>query len=351
MDQAQTPVAPRDYDFTMDKSRLKLWCIKALCSFIVLINVGTVDREDNEENFSNVNKSWGLALAIITFISALSVIGLHFHHLGAFFLATKIEGFTIGLHLLFTVIIVGIVSGPEGLGMDSSNSVHLGNAYYFSWASFGVAVALMSNFINGYLHLDIVQELRERSASFIYWVAIMSTSLVVLGASSDTYNSTCDVDNNAKPQPYCRRTVYGIVMGLAGTLFSLLIIAMKITRGASPFLLEVGLIVLLTLLFTIGTALITDVEGPGAPLGNLYYFSWISLGLVLWVAKSLHEDYKSASGMEIGGMGMTMEEDVVTSPRPTGAVVDQHDDMEEGGVAMTGGERVSTTNPDEADQI
>lgn len=214
--------------------------------------------------------------------------------------------------------------------MDDENAVHLGNAYYFSWGSFGVAVALFSSFVNSYLHLDIIQELRERSTSFVYWIALLTSSLVVLGSSSDIYNRSCDVDN--KPQPYCGRTIYGIVIGLAGTLFSLLIVAMKVSTGTSPFLLEVGLTVLMALAYVFGVGLITDVEGPGAPLGNLYYFTWISFGLVLWILKNLWDDYNTASGMDISGAG-AIGEDGVSSPsnvRPTQAVFDQHDVVEEG---------------------
>jgi len=332
--QQQQQQTQGDYDYTIDKSRLKLWSMKSLFSFIVLINVGTVDREDNEDNFSKSSKAWGIALSIICFISTLAMIGLHFHQLGAFFLSTKAEGFTILVHILFTTILVGIVSGSSGLGMDENNAVHLGNAYYFSWAAFGVAIALFSNFVNSYLHLDIIQELRERSTSFLYWIALLTSTLVVLGSSSDIYNRNCDVDD--KPQPYCNRTIYGIVIGLAGTLFSLLIVAMKVSRGASPFLLEVGSVALLALLFVIGVGLITDVEGPGAPLGNLYYFTWISFGLVLWLSKTLWDDYNTASDMDISG-GIAGDNDV-TSPsnmRPTEAVFDQHDAVEESDVGGT----------------
>merc|ERR1712165_431957 len=87
--------------------------------------------------------------------------------------------------------------------------------------------------------------------------------------------------------------------------------------------------------YVLGVGLITDVEGPGAPLGNLYYFTWISFGLVLWILKNLWDDYNNASGMDISGGGASgaIGEDGVSSPsnvRPTQAVFDQHDTVEEG---------------------
>lgn len=70
---------------------------------------------------------------------------------------------------------------------------------------------------------------------------------------------------------------------------------MKITRGiTAPYLMEVGIVFWLFLLYLFEVAFITDNSGPGAPLGNLYYFSWISFLLTIAIANACHEDLLEA---------------------------------------------------------
>lgn len=45
--------------------------------------------------------------------------------------------------------------------------------------------------------------------------------------------------------------------------------------------------------FAFGVSIVTSDEGPGGPLGNLYYFSWISFISSFLLGSSCYEDFQS----------------------------------------------------------
>ena len=46
-----------------------------------------------------------------------------------------------------------------------------------------------------------------------------------------------------------------------------------------------------------GVAYLTSDQGPGAPLGNLYYFTWGSFLSAFMLLASCFEDYQAAKGL------------------------------------------------------
>ena len=96
---------------------------------------------------------------------------------------------------------------------------------------------------------------------------------------------------------FCKRTKLGIGLGAAGAFFALVVVAMKIFTRKAPFLLEAVLGFIMLISFAFGTAYITSEAGPGSPLGNLYYFTWISFLSAFLLCSSCFEDYQSAKSM------------------------------------------------------
>ena len=54
-------------------------------------------------------------------------------------------------------------------------------------------------------------------------------------------------------------------------------------------------------MYGFAVAYLTSEEGPGAPLGNLYYSTWLSFGIVFFVATSCFEEYQAAKTMILTG--------------------------------------------------
>ena len=42
-----------------------------------------------------------------------------------------------------------------------------------------------------------------------------------------------------------------------------------------------------------GVAFLTSAQGPGSPIGNLYYFTWLSFLCNFMLVASVYEDYRS----------------------------------------------------------
>ena len=49
--------------------------------------------------------------------------------------------------------------------------------------------------------------------------------------------------------------------------------------------------------WAIGIGYITSELGPGAPIGNIYHFSWFSFLLTFLLGSSCYEDYQAAKAI------------------------------------------------------
>lgn len=279
--------------------RFRLWSFYAAVTFILSISIGQVDVnavQNIDDIHGKKDKAWGLAISIISLLTVLFVLGAHLSPLlRSKIIDHKAEGIIIGILLCMSIAIVAIVSGPErGLAVDKDGAVFIGNMYYFAWIGLFNVVSILSSFLESAYGLDVAYSMRSKSSSFTYWSGLLAASIIVMSTSADIYNRNCLVANEEKRQPFCSRSVIAVTIGTLGTLFSLAILTMKISLGAAPFLVEIGLGFLLFILYIVEIAHVTDVEGPGEPLGNLYYFSWISFLLTLGVGKACHEDYVEA---------------------------------------------------------
>lgn len=297
-------------------TRLRLWAYYAVFTLILIIAIAQVETAADanmDDEHGATDKGWGLALSIITLITIAFVQYSHTNPtLQTMIIGQKYEGIIILVLLLFSTVLVGIVSGPNrGLAVDKDGAVNVGNMYYSCWAGFINCFAILSSYIESSYGINVAQTMKARSSSFTYWTAFLLSSLIVMGTASDIYNRNCDVPNDDKQQPYCGRSVLAVTIGTIGVLLSLIVVIMKISMGGSPFLMEVGFVFFLAILYVFEVAYVTAASGPGSPLGNLYYFSWMSFFLTLLVSKACHEDYVEAQII------VEQQQNPVERPMPT----------------------------------
>jgi hypothetical protein len=93
-------------------------------------------------------------------------------------------------------------------------------------------------------------------------------------------------------------------VGAIGTAFALGVVAMKMLTSIAPFVVEGSLALFLCILNGFGVAFLTSGQGPGSPIGNLYYFSWLSWFCSFMLLSSVYDDYKN------GGMVGNQEGDI-----------------------------------------
>jgi len=220
-------------------------------------------------------------------LSALLVVG------------TKLEGLVSVVLVGVWCVIVAKVSDPSSeLAVDKDGKVANGNLYYFSWAGFVCSIILIVSYLRSAFDVDIAGEIRSRSARMNHWAGLLAASLVVMGAAANIFTSNCSPNSQqTQDTTYCRRTKFAIALGCIGTLFSLFCVAAKIATSRAPFILEALFSLLLLIFYTFGVIYITSQYGPGAPLGNLYYFTWISFLLSFALTASCYDDYQAAKLM------------------------------------------------------
>jgi hypothetical protein len=205
---------------------------------------------------------------------------------------TKVEGFLILVLTAFWAATVSIVSDARnGLAVGDKGAVTNGNLYYFSWAGFVCAIMLIVSYLRGVFGVDVAGEIRNRSARLTQWSALLAAQLIVMGASANIFDQKCSpqIENDT----FCNRTKFGISVGAIGTAFALVVVGMKISTSSVSFMMEAAFSVLLTIMNAFAVAYLTSAQGPGSALGNLYYFSWISLVFSAMLIASCFDTYKN----------------------------------------------------------
>lgn len=243
------------------------------------------------------------------FLLSLLVVVLHTRPvLSSAILGTKIEGGIILVLLTFWSALVSIVSDTRhGLATDSSGSISNGNLYYFSWGGLAVGVALMLSFVRSVWGIDLTAELQNRAKRLKYWVYLGIVALIQMGSSARLFDNHCGRSNAGLGEAemgsikFCKRCQLGIVLGSLTAIASMAVVGVKMgvtSNGKVPWLFTTEMVLSSAMVVcqSVGVAFLTSQQGPGAPLNNLFYSSWGSLAVGLFLAASCVEDWSAASG-------------------------------------------------------
>jgi hypothetical protein len=215
-------------------------------------------KRDNTEDGATTAANWAVACAAITFVLTLFVVIGHMIPLTAnMFVGTLVEG-------ALTLILICFTNASNGLSVtneDATNQVSNGNLYYFSWAGFVTSIVIMVDYLRSSMGVDVVGEMRNRSARLTLWAGLLAASLVVMGSSSRVWGGSCTI--NDFNTTYCNRTKFGIALGTTTVLLAVVVVALKLCLSASSFLIEFVVAFLLSIMNAFGVAYITSSFGPG----------------------------------------------------------------------------------------
>lgn len=286
--------------------RFVLWLAYLVFSIITLGSVVEVVQDNNVENERTAAESWSLTCAAITFTITTIVNLMHLNSVSSLLIVgTKIEGGLCILLVIFWVALVAVVTDSRtNLAVDEIGAVYNGNLYYFSWAGFVCSILLLTSYLEDAFGINVAGTLRNRSPRLTLWSAHLATSIVVMGSSANFFDSSCGLGEDER----CARAVYGIVYGALTTIGAVGIVGLKIATSRAPFVVETLVAFTLVILCGFGVAFITSQRGPGAELGNLYYFTWASFLTSFMLLASLVGDYNAAS---------SANESEVSSPVPS----------------------------------
>eukprot|EP00536_Pseudo-nitzschia_multiseries_P006405 jgi/Psemu1/255374/estExt_Genewise1Plus.C_1340110 len=276
-------------------TRFKLWLTFFAFSTIVMGSAVGVKRAENE---SSSNAVWAVFCSAFSFATTGVITLMHLSPmLSDYIVGTKLEGVVTMLLCVFWSATVSVVANASsGLAVDNSmdNTIVNGNLYYFSWAGFVTSILLVVEYLRAVFGVDVYGEVSNRAARLTLWAGFLSCQLVVMGASANILDKECSGfnDSHSSDSSYCRRTKYGVSVGAIGTCLALIVVAMKMLTTIAPMVVEGALAFLLCVMNGFGVAFLTSAEGPGSPIGNLYYFSWFSWLSSFMLIASVYEDYR-----------------------------------------------------------
>lgn len=277
--------------------RFAHWVAFLVFSTITLGSMVEVIKDKDYEPDSVSAERWSLACAAITFCITTIIVLMHLNAVSSLLIVeTRIEGgLTVILSIFWIATVAVVTDSRHGIAVDEYGAVSNGNLYYFSWAGFVCSITLLVSYLRHVFGVDVAGSIRSRSVRLTTWSALLATSLVVMGSAANFFDTSCggNMDDNEKGR--CSRAVFGIVLGALATLGSVWIVGLKIATSKAPFLVEVAMALLLLILYGFGVISITGQKGPGAPLGNLYYFTWASFLASFMLLASCFEDYNAAA--------------------------------------------------------
>lgn len=242
---------------------------------------------------SDSNAKWAVTCSAITFAVTGVVVLLHLSPvLSGYIVNTRAEGAISLILAAFWAATVSVVSNAStGLAVNSEldNTIVNGNLYYFSWAGFVTSIMLCVAYLRAVFGVDLAGEIKNRAARLTLWSGLLACQLVVMGASANVFDKSCS--SQVESETFCKRTKYGIALGAIGTIFALGVVGMKMITSIAPFVVEGVLAIFLCIMNGFGVAFLTSAQGPGSPIGNLYYFSWLSFLCNFMLVASVYEDY------------------------------------------------------------
>jgi hypothetical protein len=216
--------------------------------------------------------------------------------------------FTVGF---WTAGLPAIMNPDNNLAVDSQAGVSNLNLYFFSWGAFLLSFMVFFDCVSiPFIEAPLADahHATERRCSRTSWAALMATSFVVMVASSRLYQDwNCDMDiptGNGSSiltdlDANCDRTKFAVALGTVSATTGLVwLVATKfLLKGPLGSKVDFGLVWLLLIFWTCGVVFLTfnQTKSPGRNLGNLYFFTWGSWALNVFMAMASLQNVMASS--------------------------------------------------------
>jgi hypothetical protein len=256
------------------------------------------------------------------------------------------------MHVLFQSVLtagfwaagISAVMRPDNnLAVDRiTGRVSNPNLYIFSWGAFALSFMVLFACVSHSLRnsgisscVAIVDDTDEHRCSRSTWVGLLVTSFIVMVASSRLYQDlNCDADDSGVILEFdanCNRTKFAVSLGVISFVSSFvwMLTAKFLLKEPLGSRVEFVLVWLLLIFWTFGVTLLTfnKHKAPARYLGNLYFFTWGSWLLTVFMAvKSLQNitssttEASNGDAEEEGKKEPVVAQDVEETEAPTGAV-------------------------------
>lgn len=299
----------------------------AIMSFTIIALAALITNFDNDTNVSDQTSKvkWVVsAISIALSLASISVLANLF--IPEKFQKTSLETGMATLTVAFWIAALPVIMDPEhNLAVDSYlGGVSNLNLYFFSWAAFLVSFL---NFVHCASHTICTMwnndgtttndtAVTDHRCSRSLWAGAVVMSFVVMIASSRIYDDTNCADLDVVSDTLdaiCDRTKFGISLGAISAVLGIIwtVISMFWVKGSTGSIIEFGLVLFLTMMWTVGVVLLTfdKNKSPGRELGNLYFFSWGGWSLCVFLLMSSFLYFLSRNEVTETGYGENDEGD------------------------------------------
>lgn len=260
--------------------RLPTWIALTLFSLIALLSI----LDESHSNQRSFPETWGIVLSSISLgLASLATLAHLGNDLRDNFVASKIE-----LFFILAITVSWILNIP--VLMDANNDLALeesivvdANLYFSSWLAFCCSLSMCASFGRGKLGEDTLTRYHAR-----YWLCLFISSLVAMSAALRILNNEkgCASRNNVPKQ--CNQLRLGIALSIVSAVISAAIVmfASFAKNKSLPSALLLLASILVLVLWSVLVAYLTFQNGPGSKIGNLFFATWVSCILSLFLATS-----------------------------------------------------------------
>ena len=156
-----------------------------------------------------------------------------------------------------------------------------------AWLAFATCIYLTGGLVQESTGVDV----RQTPPKTARWYALTASSLVVMGSAVRTFTtSDCGGEKDTSVEiTYCRRSKFALSMGVVGFFLALGMTFM--TRKGLTLMAETSLTAVQLVLWCFGVGYITFGTGPGSTIGNLFFSTWTSFIMTVFLFGQCFREY------------------------------------------------------------
>jgi len=173
----------------------------------------------------------------------------------------------------------------RGIAALRETTVINANLYFFSWGAFAACLFLTGSLMQESAGIDLKATPRKT----VGWTCLTASSLVVMGSAVRIFKTQ---DCNDVSDSFCKRTKFAVSLGAVG-FFLAGILTVLAAQGLN-LACETASATLMLCLWCFGLGYLTFGESPGNDVGNLYFATWFSFIICVFLFGQCFREFMGA---------------------------------------------------------
>jgi hypothetical protein len=271
--------------------RFPAWMALSVFSIVCLAAIGAESTRDERD----AAIKWSLAVASMSMIVSFLAVVAYLVARGVFVGQTPETALVVFVLAFWGAGLPVIMNPSNGIAVRD-DTVTNANLYFFSWLSLAATLFLGASLAQERTGMN-VHEMATASPKTTRWFGLAASSLVVMGAAVRIFREVCeDALPVVQEGAFCKRSKLAISVGVVSFVLSSAVAYLSSQRSNAvmPILAETGLTTLLLIMWCFAVGYVTfGLTSPGSKIGNLYFATWISFILAVFLFGQAFRDYVS----------------------------------------------------------